>query len=87
MVNCGANNQALLAAGTLLWMLLKTDSQSQCTPYWRNGRLVVADTEAGPIYIDSTPDEELNMIAKCSPACPNTVSHGDKRNCCRYSDN
>ena len=89
MVSCGVDNQALLAAGTLLWsLILKESNAPRCKPYWIRGRLAVADTAAGPVFIDQTPEEEMSFIAKCNPACPNNLKHGDKpRGCCRFQAN
>jgi len=74
----------LSTLGTLLWTLLK-DSDSCAYPRWEffpgGPRLALANTDAGLIFADTSPEAELNFIARpCNPgnAAANTIPVGQK---------
>ena len=67
----------LSTLGALLWTLLKDDepcSYPQWVHYPAGPRLVLANTDAGPIFADTPPEQELHFMARsCNPA--NSAAH------------
>lgn len=74
---------ALSTLGTLVWTLVKPSTESCTYPKWvfytdgRPPRLMVADTLAGPVYMDNTPESYTPFVDPSRPH-DNTVAVGNR---------